>query len=76
MSVTIEKLLRMMWIPLSETLRRSRDEKFLKLSGLKYTRTMTVTVKARDGVKGEERGVMELNLECMEPYDVSIERLF
>ncbi|KAK6330009.1 hypothetical protein TWF718_003436 [Orbilia javanica] len=76
MSVTIEKLLRMMWIPLSETLRRSRDEKFLRLSGLKYTRTMTVTVKARDGQKGEERGVVELNLECMEPYDVTIERLF
>ncbi|KAF3290032.1 hypothetical protein TWF132_007228 [Orbilia oligospora] len=83
MSVTIEKLLRMMWIPLSETLRRSRDEKFLKLSGLKYTRTMTVTVKARDvdysngkGGRGEERGVVELHLECMEPYDVSIERLF
>ncbi|KAK6514602.1 hypothetical protein TWF281_004800 [Arthrobotrys megalospora] len=76
MGVTIEKLLRMMWIPLSETLRRSRDEKFLRLSGLKYTRTMTVTVKARDGERGEERGVAELNLECMEPYDVTIERLF
>ncbi|KAK6498383.1 hypothetical protein TWF481_010974 [Arthrobotrys musiformis] len=76
MGVTIEKLLRMMWIPLSETLRRSRDEKFLRLSGLKYTRTMTVTVKARDGDNGEERGVAELNLECMEPYDVSIQPLF
>ncbi|KAK6360945.1 hypothetical protein TWF730_007060 [Orbilia blumenaviensis] len=76
MSVTIEKLLRMMWIPLSETLRRSRDEKFLRLSGLKYTRTMTVTVRARRGDRGEERGVAELNLECMEPYDVSIRPLF
>ncbi|KAF3909977.1 hypothetical protein ABW20_dc0108143 [Dactylellina cionopaga] len=76
MGVTIEKLLRMMWIPLSETLRRSRDEKFLRLSGLKYTRTMTVTVKARDRVTGGERGVAELNLECMEPYDVTIDRLF
>ncbi|KAF3921806.1 hypothetical protein AA313_de0204272 [Arthrobotrys entomopaga] len=75
MSVTIEKLLRMMWIPLSETLRRSRDEKFLRLSGLKYTRTMTVTVRARDRMTGRERGVAELNLECMEPYDVSIDPL-
>ncbi|KAK6525255.1 hypothetical protein TWF694_005401 [Orbilia ellipsospora] len=75
MSVTIEKLLRMMWIPLSETLRRSRDEKFLRLSGLKYTRTMTVTVRARDRVTGRERGVAELNLECMEPYDVTIDPL-
>ncbi|EPS39527.1 hypothetical protein H072_6707 [Dactylellina haptotyla CBS 200.50] len=76
MSVTIEKLLRMMWIPLSETLRRSRDEKFLKWSGLKYTRTMTVTVRARDRVTGCERGLAELHLECMEPYDVNIVPLY
>ncbi|KAF3905682.1 hypothetical protein ABW21_db0209765 [Orbilia brochopaga] len=75
-AVTIEKLLRMMWIPLSETLRRSRDEKFLRLSGLMCTRTMTVIVKARSRDGCEERPVAELNLECMEPYDVTIERWF
>ncbi|KAK6338614.1 hypothetical protein TWF696_009426 [Orbilia brochopaga] len=75
-AVTIEKLLQMMWIPLSETLRRSRDEKFLRLSGLMCTRTMTVIVKARSRDGCEERPVAELNLECMEPYDVTIERWF
>ncbi|KAJ6258306.1 hypothetical protein Dda_6346 [Drechslerella dactyloides] len=75
-AVTIEKLLRMMWIPLSETLRRSRDEKFLRLSGLMCTRTMSVTIKARSRDECEERPVAELNLECMEPYDVTIERFF
>ncbi|EWC43687.1 hypothetical protein DRE_01574 [Drechslerella stenobrocha 248] len=75
-TVTIEKLLRMMWIPLSETLRRSRDEKFLRLSGLMCTRTMTVTVKARSRDGCEERPVAELHLECMEPYDVTIDRVF
>ncbi|KAF3934492.1 hypothetical protein ABW19_dt0204335 [Dactylella cylindrospora] len=74
MTVTIERLLKMMWIPLSESLGRSRDRQFEWINWPKPGKPMTVTVKVRMGEKAIERPVAELTVEYEEPFDIYVKR--